>query len=108
MFRLSKILLFFILILTLSFNLCYGIDENITNQTNDTSTPNIVSNETTNIQNESINMAEEDTYSTSTTISSATNVSNNSTVTNILIIALIVIGILLILLAIAILIRLGK
>lgn len=107
MFRLLKILLFIMLISIFSFNLCYAIDENITNDilSNQNATP---TSENT-VNNENINaLMEEETYSTSTTISSASNMSNNSTVTNILLIALIVIGILLILLAIAILIRLGK
>lgn len=104
-----------ILIIGLSFNICFGIDENqfltssdkisntSTNASSDLATDSLTTSNGNS--NETLTRSVEQP---STTVSSISSVSNTSTFTNILSIALVVIGILLVLLAIAILLRLHR
>lgn len=116
MSKLAKICLGVLLIIILSFNLCFAIDEDELYNTSDNNILN--SSETENDYSTDdyvYNTSPINTYATesatsnsdvSTTVSGISSISDVSTLTNILNIVLIVIGILLILLAIAILIRL--
>ena len=113
MSKFTKIFLISILIIIVSFNICYAIDEaelyNTTNVNSSNSSfgNSIIQENTTNsVEIPSFSETTEDI--TTTTVSGVSSISEVSTVSNILNVALIVVGVLLILLALAILIRLNN
>ena len=127
MSKLTKFILFFTMLIVFSFNYCYGIDLNLTENStvadNTSNTQTSASQDATNT-NQAVNASTNGTntnsqnlfetskqnLSTSSTVSSVSTNQNSSTstITNLINIALIVIGVLLIFFAIAILIRLSK